>query len=138
MAVDEDNSQGGGPRQISVSRDALRADLAEMEIRLRTFIDLKLAEKASVTEVAALARKWAAFESGEFTPSQKLTLSHVVIGVLQEQATVSWAPKERILAVLGVAIAAIALIFTTAYTVSALKHHPAPNPVVTTVELPSK
>lgn len=43
------------PERISVSREALRAELAELELRLTKYLDNELHEKANKVEVVALA-----------------------------------------------------------------------------------
>jgi hypothetical protein len=46
---------GHGPERISVSREALRAELAELELRLIKYLDEQLHEKANKVEIVALA-----------------------------------------------------------------------------------
>jgi len=48
---------------VSVSRDALRADLGALELRLREYLDGKLVQKASVAEVFLLHEKVEAIEA---------------------------------------------------------------------------
>ena len=43
------------PTRISVSREALRAELAELELRLVQYLDKQLHEKANKVEVVAMA-----------------------------------------------------------------------------------
>jgi len=48
-------SHSNGPERISVSREALRAELAELELRLVKYLDDQLHEKANKVEIVALA-----------------------------------------------------------------------------------
>ena len=48
------SEHGNSSERISVSRDKLRADLAELELRLRTWISAEMAAKADVKDVDAL------------------------------------------------------------------------------------
>jgi len=43
------------PTRISVSREALRAELAELELRLVQYLDKQLHEKANKVEIVAMA-----------------------------------------------------------------------------------
>lgn len=43
------------PERISVSREALRAELAELELRLTRYLDLQLTDKASASELGRLS-----------------------------------------------------------------------------------
>ncbi len=49
------SSQETPPERISVSREALRAELAELELRLVKYLDNELHEKANKVEIVALA-----------------------------------------------------------------------------------
>lgn len=51
MAADETN---GNSSRITVSRETLRAELAELELRLTMYLDKQLYEKANKVEIVAL------------------------------------------------------------------------------------
>lgn len=67
-----------GPRQISVSRDALRADLAEMELRLRSYFDARIAGKAESSELEQLIKRIDLHEAGVFPPAWNLSINALI------------------------------------------------------------
>jgi hypothetical protein len=122
------------PNRINVSRDALRADLAEMELRLRTWIDTQLNTKADSTALVALNQKVAdlnakavmrdgplmqdirryesdmrSLSEGNFTDAQKRALQLLMDANLKDHTDSGWTMRQRYIAVaaLFVSIAAI-------------------------------
>jgi hypothetical protein len=98
------------PKQVSVSRDALRADLAEMELRLRIYFDEQLKHKADAAEVIEHSLTLSRFAKGEFTQAQVLTMEDIVETVLTERTTRGWTTRERWFGVLTVIIAVVSFI----------------------------
>lgn len=104
------------PNRINVSRDALRADLAEMELRLRVYFDNQLQHKADKSELAGLIvrvndleKSRQARDRGDFTHAQ----SRAIASLAQEQADLrtdrGWTSRERAFAVVGLFITLSAL-----------------------------
>ena len=89
------------PSRISVSRDALRAELAEMELRLRIYFDEQLKHKASSVELAELALKVSAHERGEFTPAWEEKIRTIAEDVARQSSADSWLPKGRVATVMA-------------------------------------
>jgi anti-sigma factor RsiW len=101
--------------RITVSRDALRADLAEMELRLRLYFDDALKKKASAAEVAiiradvkVLNDALAARDRGEFTKAQMLALDEH----LEAAGERAWTWRQQAATVVSAGSAAIALLIT--------------------------
>jgi hypothetical protein len=89
------------PRQISVSRDALRADLAELELRLRGYFDASLAQKANHNTVIELTKRIDLHEAGVFPPAWdnkiKLLVDSTVgnqLNEINERNRNSWSLKS--------------------------------------------
>lgn len=89
------------PSRISVSRDALRAELAEMELRLRIYFDEQLKHKASSVALAELALKVSAHERGEFTPAWKEAVRSIAEEEARTRSADSWLPKGRVATVMA-------------------------------------
>ena len=66
------------PRTISVSRDALRADLAELELRLRSYFETALAQKANAHTVEELTKRVDLHEAGIFPPAWELKIGNQI------------------------------------------------------------
>lgn len=79
--------------RITVSRDALRADLAEMELRLRGYFDVQLSNKA---DVAALQNE-----------NQRRWTEAIVHEVLEEHERRGWTRRERALALLNICMTVV-------------------------------
>lgn len=97
--------------RISVSRDALRADLAELKLDLLSEIDARLKDKADAKDIVPLASSVASLndwrirtERGEFTEAQKGTISRWVEHSFRSKARESWSGWERKLVVFSLFI----------------------------------
>ena len=66
------------PRQISVSRDALRADLAELELRLRSYFDTQIGQKANAVTVEQHARRVDMHDNGVFPPAWEMKVNTMI------------------------------------------------------------
>lgn len=138
-------ASGNGPEKISVSRDALRADLAEMELRLREYIAHELEKKAEQRELERLTRRfedltrvmvrsdgpladqvrrhndsWNSFERGEFTPGQLRTIRESTRAMIQEERAEGWSARDRAFALVGTLVALAGLIITAIVTINTL------------------
>lgn len=100
------------PRTVTVSRDALRADLAEMELRLRVYFDEKLREKASAALVAEHALTLDKFARGEFTKAQTSAIEEIVGNTLTDKTDRGWTARERWFGVLTILVAMGAFLIT--------------------------
>jgi hypothetical protein len=83
------------PNRITVSRDALRADLAEMELRLRVYFDEQLRHKADAATVATNTLLLGQFSRGEFTPAQVASIQTIAEKAMDERTGRSWTARER-------------------------------------------
>jgi len=79
------------PKQISVSRDALRADLGDLELRLRTYFDAKIELKANADHVNKLEDRLVKQEAGEWTKAQELSIKDF----LKQDDSSTWALKSN-------------------------------------------
>lgn len=104
-AVDDSTSSD----RISVSRDALRADLAEMELRLRTYFDLQLKGKADTSQVNMNTGQIQEMRRGEFTPALKRSIEELVADTVGALAERGWTSKQRILGVVAVCVSVCSL-----------------------------
>lgn len=102
--------------RITVSRDALRADLAEMELRLRIFLEDRLNHKADQIDVTELALKLDKFEQGEFTVAQTRSIEEVINGRMSSKDDKSWTNRERIMGVVSLLTAISMLIISVAFS----------------------
>ena len=84
--------------RISVSRGALRADLAEMELRLKEYITLQLAGKADAIDL----------QSGD----QERWVESVVYRVLDSHDRKGWTRRERALALLNICMTAAIVVLS--------------------------
>ena len=127
------------PSRITVSREALRAELAEMELRLRIWIASELEEKASAAELAALKGDfhekvaWAeglmplrdklisehievmawhrSALGGKFTEAQQASMRITAREVLADREQDGWTRRERFFAAIAImATAAVSLV----------------------------
>jgi hypothetical protein len=87
--------------RISVSRDALRAELSEMELRLRIYFDDQLKHKADSAMVLEFALKFVSLVRGVFSVVLKRALESLVDDHLGERAATTWTRRERVLASLS-------------------------------------
>lgn len=79
-----------------VTRDALRADLGELELRLVREIAKAVAPMNNTLE---------GMQRGEFNQAQTLTVEAIAEKVIEKKTSVSWTKGSRVMAVLGVVIA---------------------------------
>jgi hypothetical protein len=84
--------------RISVSRDALRAELAEMELRLRVYFDEQLKHKAENTYVLDIAHKLDRIDRGEFTEVHERAIAARIDRRLGEKSATVWTARERLAA----------------------------------------
>lgn len=117
------------PKSLTLSREALRADLAEMELRLRIWIGTELGKKADETELDLLKKSFhdkvmqdQAFallkdklisehnamlawqleaNMGHFTEAQVMTMAARAKDVLDQGDFKRWTSRQRGLAYLG-------------------------------------
>lgn len=102
------------PKALTVSREALRADLAEMELRLRIYFDEQLKHKADQAVVAEHSLQLDRLSRGEWTPAQKLAIEEIVDGSMSERSDRGWTTKERLFGVAAILISVLTLIVTVA------------------------
>ena len=98
--------------RISVSRDALRADLAEMELRLRLYFDEQLRGKADTVELLRLSALMNQMDSGNFSPALKRSLEDVIEGAITAKTDRGWTKRERLFGVLAVIVMLVSFTFT--------------------------
>ncbi len=97
------------PSRINVSRDALRADLAEMELRLRLYFDEQLRHKADAIPVYKMSDKLDALDRGDFTPVHRRALVELFESLVDGHNETSWTWRERVLAVTSTAVTVMSL-----------------------------
>ncbi len=112
MATDE-------PGRISVSRDHLRADLAEMELRLRSYIEALMATKADAAAVDRLMTRIVSLEAtrtlrdaGELSPAQTRVIDEQIRVSMDGREEKSWATKEKVMTVLSICTTAAMLLLS--------------------------
>ncbi len=93
------------PRTVTVSRDALRADLAEMELRLRVYFDDQLRHKADMSVVAEHALALDRLGRGEFTKAQTQAIEGIIALTFTEKTDRGWTTRERYFGVLTIFVA---------------------------------
>lgn len=114
---------------ITVSRDALRADLAEMELRLRVWIGEQLSEKADAAALLALEARVALtealsakFAAGDFTPAQDRAFAQLMDENLRAHTDSGWTQRQRWIAVAALIISILA-VATSIFMAVRLAHH---------------
>lgn len=115
-----------GNGRITVSRDALRADLAEMKNELKDYIADQLERKAdarsmesltqTVTLLADAVRKQT---DGELTIAQRAVVQTIVDDTLDERSESGWTRKERRLALLGALTGILGAVASFGYLLAA-------------------
>lgn len=96
------------PRQISVSRDALRAELAELKADLLQQIGDKLDTKASAEELRQLTKRVDLHESGIFPPAWELRVKTIIDSAIDETTAVASQGRYRINSLIATMIGATA------------------------------
>lgn len=99
--------------RISVSRDALRAELAEMELRLRIFLGEQLAHKADASQVRENTSSLRAINRGEFSPAHKLAIEAIISQQATAKTDLGWTTRERFIGVVALFIAVLGLALST-------------------------
>lgn len=100
------------PSRISVSRDTLRAELAEMELRLRVFFEAQLQGKADKADLIELKLAMSKFEQGEFTTAMHRTVDERIEDFVGAKSTREWTSRDRFISVVQVFTASAALILS--------------------------
>jgi hypothetical protein len=98
------------PKVVTISREALRADLAELELRLRLWIGSELASKADVVAVEKMEEQWRNAEQGLFTPAQTSVMKEIATSVINARVGEGWSRRERAIALIGICLAALATV----------------------------
>lgn len=136
----EENQQ-----RVSVSRDTLRAELAEMELRLRTYFaevlalkadsivvnklqnDFTLLQKTALLQEGPIARQVASheqslrrLEDGEFTKSIELAVGGMIASQLAKKDSVGWTARERKIAITGLLLTGISVVTTIFFLLATL------------------
>ncbi len=93
------------PKAITVSRDALRADLAEMELRLRVYFDEQLKHKADISVVVEHGILLERLGKGEFNNAQHNAIEAIIAGTLTERTDRGWTTRERWFGILTIIVA---------------------------------
>ena len=96
-------------QRISVSRADLRADLAELELRLRIFIETELYKKADRADLVELVNRTKDLEEtrrardrGELTPALQREVRALARAEAELETSREWTGRERFLAVVSV------------------------------------
>lgn len=107
------------PSRITVSRDALRADLAEMELRLRVYFDDQLKQKADRADLAAVALRVAELERaayardrGDFTPAQARAMTDLIQDTADDKQSRTWTSAQKVMALVSISITVTAFILS--------------------------
>lgn len=115
-------AEGNG--RVSVSRDALRADLLDLELRLTKTITSALAEKADRSDFDRLTGslnqvvEWRLkAERGEFTRAQEQEVISIIHNTLKDRGKEAWTTTSRRLAILGAFVTVIGLFSSISYVV---------------------
>ena len=123
MSNDETNGR------ISVSRDALRADLLDLELRLTKSISESLESKADAKVVDQLIVTtsnlidWSvATKQGEMTDAQRASVQAEAKKVIQSGESEQWTRTERRLVKLGGLVGVLGLLSTAVYSFSTVIH----------------
>lgn len=95
--------------RISVSRDALRADLAEMELRLRVYFDDQLRHKQDSAPFIELALKVDALDRGDFSEVHRRALTEFIESTQRVRQDRGWTARERIIGVVAIIVAVVSL-----------------------------
>lgn len=114
MAAADDNNG-----RITVSRDALRADLAELELRMQAFIALQLTHKADEADLARLAHdlsvvkaRQAANDRGEWSDANVRLVRATCSDLLDQRTDRAWTRRDQAFAVLSATTAVAMLILS--------------------------
>lgn len=81
-----------------LNRDALRAELAEMELRLRIYFDDQLKHKADGASVISLELAMDKLERGDFTDAQARAIDGRVNAILGARGERAWTRRDQVFA----------------------------------------
>lgn len=84
------------PRTISVSRDALRAELAELKADLLQQIGDKLDTKASASELRELTKRVDLHDSGVFPPAWELKIKGMIESAIDDATSLTQEGRYRL------------------------------------------
>lgn len=119
-----------GEQTITVSRDTLRAELLQQEIRLTDKLVTKADHAQLVSRVdelqADMNRRYSPFERGEFTDAQNLKLDQKIGQAIRAYFDTRWVWKERRLTVYSFIVSAAALVTAATIAYLTFKYHPSP------------
>lgn len=101
------------PSRITVSRDALRADLAEMELRLRLYFDDQLRYKADRGAFLDVALKLDQLDRGDWTPVHKRALVELIEEQTAMRGDREWTRLQRVGSLLGILTGTAAFVLST-------------------------
>lgn len=111
-------------RPITVSRSDLRAELAEMELRLYTRIDDALRHKADATVVLPLLTRLDALERGDMPPSLARAVDERIKSADTVRVEAGWTRHQRIAMLVGTCVMACGLLVSAiSLTVTVLGVH---------------
>lgn len=105
------------PRTITVSRDALRADLLGLELRLKDWMSAELALKANAAVVDKMSSDIGKIKEGEFTHAQKMAMVQIYTEQAAKADKTGWSRRERWIALVSLGLSLVAVIFSIIYTV---------------------
>lgn len=114
-------------QRISVSRDALRAELAEMELRLRIFMSEQLAHKADASQVRENTSALRAITRGEFSPAHRLAIEAIISEQSAAKTDEGWTARERVIGVVALFIAVLGLALSTYVGLAAASNKATPS-----------
>lgn len=98
------------PERITVSRDALRADLAELELRIVRQIDERMQHKADAAPVLDLLNRVSAMERGDMPPSLTRAIDDRIKSADAIRVEAGWTRHQRIAMLVGTCVMACGLI----------------------------
>lgn len=85
--------------RITVSQSTLRAELAEMELRLRVWIASELDKKATGAEVSDIRTRVSALELSLTDPRIREMINSQITTSRETRDKEKWTPRERLIAV---------------------------------------
>jgi hypothetical protein len=94
---------------ITVSRDALRADLSDLELRLREYLDTRLELKANAHDLFLLTERVDAVDRGELTAGAELKIKSLIDQAFSTRLTSGWAMRGNKATVLAFCVAICSL-----------------------------
>ncbi len=92
-------------KAITISRADLRADLAEMELRLRIYFDDQLKKKADIGNVTENTLALEKLGKGEFNDAQRNAIEVLISNTLVQKTDRGWTTRERYFGILTILVA---------------------------------